>query len=148
MKEILGIFPTGASPITDSKVSGVDPMVKKSEGDLKKMLGIGGAGNSQQQQLPQQMQQQQQQQQPQQMQYQPQQQNTELSAQLLAVLNKNSTQQQQQQESELTDSMKLMNLIGVKPSSSPTQHQQQPQQQAVVRESFSEPALPSSRHQV
>lgn len=147
MKEILGIFPTGAPPITDSKVSGVDPMVKKSEGDLKKMLGIGGAGNSQQQQLPQQMQQQQQPQQPQQMQYQPQQQNTELSAQLLAVLNKNSTQQQQP-ESELTDSMKLMNLIGVKPSSSPTQHQQQPQQQAVVRESFSESTLPSSRHQV
>ena len=151
LKNILGILPTAsATPTTTTggnKVGGVDPMMKKSEGDLKKMLGIGGVGNSQQ--LPQhqpqhiQHQPQQMQQQPTQLQQQPpqlQQQNTELSVQLLAVLNQNTQQQQQQpqQDSGLTDSMKLMNLIGVKPT----------QQQAGVHESFSEPNLLPSRHQV
>ena len=134
LKNILGILPTAsaATPTTtagDNKVSGVDPMMKKSEGDLKKMLGIGGVGNLQHQ--PQQIQQQP---------PQPQQENTELSVQLLAVLNQNTQQPQQQpqQDSGLTDSMKLMNLIGVKPT----------QQQAGVHESFSEPNLLPSRHQV
>ena len=80
LKNILGILPTAsaATPTTtagDDKVSGVDPMMKKSEGDLKKMLGIGGVGNSQHQ--PQQMQQQP---------PQPQQENTELSVQLLSLI--------------------------------------------------------------
>ena len=148
LKNILGILPTAsaATPTTtagDDKVSGVDPMMKKSEGDLKKMLGIGGVGNSQHQPQQMQHQPQQPQHQPQQIQQQPpqpQQENTELSVQLLAVLNQNTQQPQQQpqQDSGLTDSMKLMNLIGVKPT----------QQQAGVHESFSEPNLLPSRHQV
>ena len=157
LKEILGIIPTP----TNNKVSSA-PAAKKSEGDLKKILGIreGGVTNNQQQPHLQQVQHQQQQQQ-----FAAtagrgggegvdigkqllagldntnisEGEKTQLSAQLLEVLNQNTQQPPTALESELTDGMKLMNLIGIKPIPPP----QQPQfnNRPLVQESSSEPSL-------